>query len=103
MKVSLLAFFALSFSSIAAFAHPDSTKMTCVVAQAYIQQNGTAVLGTCGEFANFSANGCGYGQMARPGYVRTSDSATCYVGSYCVAYHQGGAPAYIQDGGDTCN
>ncbi len=101
MKTILVSLLVLASSP--AFAYPDSAHMTCAEAQAYIQQNGSAMLATCDEYATFTSGSCGYGQQAKAGYVRTSDQAWCYVGSYCDNYHQGNGGSYLQDGGSSCN
>jgi hypothetical protein len=103
VKKVLWVFPALGFVTLSAFAapfyYPDSTKMTCLEAQAFIREHGKAILATCREYGYFSVIGCNFGQKEIPGFVRTKDVSYCYVGSYCASQGQG---SYLQDGGDTC-
>jgi hypothetical protein len=79
----------------AGWAYPNSLKMTCSDAQAYIAKNDGAILSTGDEFASFmSQNNCSGGI---PAYVRTRDVRYCFVGVYCgsdtlvpdAGYYQG--------------
>jgi len=58
---------------------PNSLKMTCAVAQAYIARNDGAVLATGNASASFHSSYC----SGQPAYVRTKDERYCYVGLYC--------------------
>jgi hypothetical protein len=80
VKTTLLA--ALILNPTTAWAYPDSLKMTCEQAKAYVDINGTALLATGAEYASFTAPSCSGGI---PAYVRTKDVRYCFVGLYCDA------------------
>jgi hypothetical protein len=100
VKLATAVRFILALSSVplfgsAGWAYPNSLKMTCSDAQAYIAKNDGAILSTGDEFASFMAqNNCSGGI---PAYVGTRNVRYCFVGAYCgsntlvpdAGYYQG--------------
>jgi hypothetical protein len=70
---------ASAYSQGVASSYPNSLKMTCAQAQAYIAKNDGAILATGNAYASFHSSYC----SGQPAYVRTKDNGSCYVGQYC--------------------
>jgi hypothetical protein len=76
----LFALLSVPLFGSAGWAYPNSLKMTCSNARAYIDKNGSAILSTGNEYASFTSQNCTGGI---PAYVRTRDVGYCFVGLYC--------------------
>lgn len=78
-----LVLFALALGTSAAFARPDTTKLTCAAAQSIVAQAGSIVLSTGpGLYDRYVANGnyAGSFETAVASYVPTKDNAECFIG-----------------------
>ena len=79
----------LSVAAGAAFAETYTPALTCRSVEAIVQRSGAAVLYTGGgEYDRYHAsqNQCERDEESRPGYARTADNASCFVGYYCKPY-----------------
>ena len=73
-------------SSAFAQGRQSTTQMTCSAAQAIVQSQGAAVLGTGGDtFDRFVRDPglCQRGQTTRPGFAPTTNNSQCLVGWRC--------------------
>jgi hypothetical protein len=85
---------AVAFASVSvAQARPSTTTMTCAQAADLVQANGAIVLGTGGHtYDRFVSHQgyCGIGEVTRPAWVPTRDSASCFIGYTCSQDNRGG-------------
>ena len=77
---------ALALASTPAFAMPSTTNLTCGEAASLVASHGAIVLRTGAHtYDRYVAHQgyCSLGEVARPAWVPTLDSAQCFIGYYC--------------------
>jgi hypothetical protein len=79
----------LALTASAASAETYTPALACRSVEALVAREGAATLYTGGgEYDRYVASQtqCQRDEEARPGYARTADSASCFVGYYCKPY-----------------
>ena len=82
---------ALTFGSLSAMARPSTWEMTCSEAAGLVQQEGAVVMnydykpGPGYLYSRFVSNAtyCGPHERTVAAFVRTADTADCFVGYLC--------------------